>query len=159
MLMHDMHVGGTLMQQKFLVPPKPPDPNTLKHISLNIQKEDSSSRIANDAMNVNGIHSHESAYVVYPLFLPFQFIMNIITWNYRGVGRRSLLGLIRDLQLKYEAQFIILMETHVSGNRCNGIIKKTGFDSYCISKAQGHSGGIWCLWDYSMWNVQVISSC
>lgn len=30
-----------------------------------------------------------------------------------------------------------------------------GFDGAFISDAQGHSGGIWCLWDTSLWSVTV----
>lgn len=71
--------------------------------------------------------------------------MNFITWNCRGVGRRSFPGLIRDLKQKYEAYFIILIETHVSGDKCNNIIRRMGLDGSCISEAQGHSGGIWYL--------------
>lgn len=85
--------------------------------------------------------------------------MNIITWNCKGVSRKSFPGLIRVLKSKYETQFIILMETHINGERNHGIVRRMGFDSFCISEAQGHSGGIWCLWDSSAWKVRVISSC
>lgn len=71
-------------------------------------------------------------------------MMNIITWNCKGTGRKSL---IRDLKIKYATSFIILLETHVNGRKAQSIIRKMGFDGYFVSEAQGHSGGIWCLWD------------
>lgn len=73
--------------------------------------------------------------------------MNIIVWNCRGVGKKSFPGLIRDMKLKFSAQFVVLLETHVSGSRSRKIIKRMGFNGACLSEAEGHSGGIWCLWD------------
>lgn len=91
----------------------------------------------------------------FDLFLLDLFMMNIIIWNCRGVGRKSFPDLIRDLKIKYDTCFIILLETHVSGCRVEEIIKKMGFDNSFVSEAQGHSGGIWCLWNKDGWPVDV----
>lgn len=89
------------------------------------------------------------------LSLILVFMMNAITWNCRGVGSKSFPGLIRDSKVKYEASLFFLLETHISGDRRNEIIRRMGFDGMFVSEAQGHLGGIWCLWDTSAWTVVV----
>ncbi|RYR46846.1 hypothetical protein Ahy_A07g032688 [Arachis hypogaea] len=69
--------------------------------------------------------------------------MNIICWNCRGAGGKGFPTLIRDLRRNYEAHLIILLETHVSGDRGKIIRNKMGFDSCCVEEARGHSGGVW----------------
>ncbi|KAL1336367.1 uncharacterized protein [Arachis hypogaea] len=49
-----------------------------------------------------------------------------------------------------------LLETHVSGARGNQIRGKIGFDKSFLVDAVGHAGGIWCLWDSSVWSVDVL---
>lgn len=67
-------------------------------------------------------------------------MMNVIPWNYRGARKSCFPGLIRDLKYKYNTCIIILMETHISGTRCQEIIKKMGFNGSYVSNALGHSG-------------------
>ncbi|RYR24559.1 hypothetical protein Ahy_B02g058063 [Arachis hypogaea] len=82
--------------------------------------------------------------------------MNIICWNCRGAGGKSFHSLIRDMRKEYDAHFIILLETHVSGMKGKKIRDKMGFDGSFIVEAVGHSGGIWCLWDAGIWDVVVL---
>ncbi|XP_025608011.1 uncharacterized protein [Arachis hypogaea] len=82
--------------------------------------------------------------------------MNIISWNCRGVGSKAFPSIIRDLRKEYEASFLFLLETHVSGSRGKQIRDRLGFDSSFVVEAVGHSGGIWCLWDSLVWNVDVV---
>ncbi|XLU48026.1 hypothetical protein S245_042840 [Arachis hypogaea] len=82
--------------------------------------------------------------------------MNFIIWNCRGVGGKGFHTLIRDLKREFEANFIILLETHVSGDRGNKIREKMGFDGVFVEESRGHSGGIWCLWDTNFWQVIVL---
>ncbi|XP_025682381.1 uncharacterized protein [Arachis hypogaea] len=83
-------------------------------------------------------------------------MMNIISWNCRGVGSKAFPSLIRDLRYEYGANMFFLLETHVSGARGNQIRGKIGFDSSFVMDAVGHAGGIWCLWDSSVWSVDVL---
>lgn len=53
---------------------------------------------------------------------------------------------------------IMLMETHTSGSGAKRIAKRCGLDSLYIVDALGQSGGIWCLWNSDVWNVDIISS-
>ncbi|RYR72069.1 hypothetical protein Ahy_A02g006258 [Arachis hypogaea] len=82
--------------------------------------------------------------------------MNIISWNCRGAGSKAFPSIIRDLRQEYDANFFILLETHVSGPRGKQIRDKMGFDKSFVVDAMGHSGGIWCLWDSAVWNVDVV---
>ncbi|XP_057738256.1 uncharacterized protein LOC130955425 [Arachis stenosperma] len=73
-----------------------------------------------------------------------------------GAGGKGFPTLIRDLRRNYEAHLIILLETHISGDRGKIIRNKIGFDSCCVEEARGHSGGIWVLWDFHYWKVEAI---
>ncbi|XP_039015929.1 uncharacterized protein LOC120146444 [Hibiscus syriacus] len=42
------------------------------------------------------------------------------------------------------------METHISGRRLDRIINSMGYNNSFRVEAQGHSGGIWVLWDNSV---------
>lgn len=56
-----------------------------------------------------------------------------------------------------DANFIILMETHTSGSRAAGIVRKIGLKGNFIQEAEGHAGGSWCLWDTDWWKVEVLA--
>ncbi|XP_052107411.1 uncharacterized protein LOC127740479 [Arachis duranensis] len=83
--------------------------------------------------------------------------MNILAWNCRGVSSKGFPIMIRDLTYRYNLKLCILLETHVSGTKVEGIIRKLGFDSWCISDAEGFSGGIWCLWNGKDWQVEPVN--
>ncbi|RYR76113.1 hypothetical protein Ahy_A01g000707 [Arachis hypogaea] len=74
----------------------------------------------------------------------------------RGVGSKAFPSLIRDLRHEYGANMFFLLETHVSGVRGNQIRDKIGFDTSFVVDAVGHAGGIRCLWDSSVWSVDVL---
>ncbi|KAL4299224.1 hypothetical protein AHAS_Ahas17G0079500 [Arachis hypogaea] len=80
--------------------------------------------------------------------------MNIISWNYRGTASKGFSFIIKDLVYRYHANLIFLLETHISGHKAEATIKNLGFDSWCISDADGFAGGIWCLWNKSLWNIE-----
>ena len=68
--------------------------------------------------------------------------MNIMLWNCRGVGNKGFSTLIGDLRARYASNFMILFETHNSGNKAHRIVKKFGFDGFHIVDGDGFSGGI-----------------
>lgn len=74
-----------------------------------------------------------------------------------GTASWGFASLIGDMKKHHEANFVILMETHSSGARAAGIIKRIGLKGSFVQEAQGHSGGIWCLWDTNWWTVDVIT--
>lgn len=58
----------------------------------------------------------------------------------------------------HDTSFIILLETHTSGDRAAGIVKRLGFKGSFVKDACGHARGTWCLWNENMWQVDVIRS-
>ncbi|KAL4392321.1 hypothetical protein AHAS_Ahas03G0333400 [Arachis hypogaea] len=46
------------------------------------------------------------------------------------------------------------MEPSPSRPKAENIIKKLGFESWCISETNGFVGGIWCLWKKSHWEIE-----
>ncbi|RYR40564.1 hypothetical protein Ahy_A09g046311 [Arachis hypogaea] len=68
------------------------------------------------------------------------FLMNLISWNCRGTGGRRFPVLIRDLKKKYDIGMLILLKTHISGDRRRDIRNKLSFDSSYYEEARGHSG-------------------
>lgn len=84
--------------------------------------------------------------------------MNLISWNCRGTKAKGFRGLVKDLCALHSASFLILLETQLSGVSADKIIDDIGFDGHAKVDATGRSGGIWCLWDSSLWTVQVTYS-
>lgn len=50
--------------------------------------------------------------------------MNVICWNCKGTAGRGFGNLVKDLKKYHDSKLVILMETHTSGVRAAGIIKK-----------------------------------
>ncbi|RYQ87684.1 hypothetical protein Ahy_B09g095213 [Arachis hypogaea] len=73
-----------------------------------------------------------------------------------GTGNKAFPSTIRDLRQEYGANLVFLLETHISGTRGKQIRDKIGFDKAFIVEADGRAGGIWCLWDSSVWTVDIL---
>ena len=84
-------------------------------------------------------------------------MMNMLLWNCRGVSSKGFVSLIGDLSTRYDTHFFDLFETHISGPKAAKVIKKFNFDGCEISDGEGFSGGIWCLWRKSIWEVETIT--
>ncbi|XP_061370937.1 uncharacterized protein LOC133313564 [Gastrolobium bilobum] len=55
-----------------------------------------------------------------------------------------------------EEQILALLETRISGNKAERVVRSLGFNSFFIREAVGFSGGIWILWNKSMAKVSII---
>lgn len=84
--------------------------------------------------------------------------MNCISWNCRGVAAKGFMALVKDIRKKYNASLLFLLETHSSGDIAQRQGKRTGYSGVFIVDSRGQVGGIWCLWDTSLWSVEVINS-
>ncbi|KAL3034339.1 hypothetical protein AAZX31_02G188700 [Glycine max] len=84
--------------------------------------------------------------------------MNVISWICRGANSRGFSVLIKDISREYESSLIFLIETHADASAADRVIDRLGFDKSFVVNARGHSGGLWCLWKASCWNVEIISS-
>lgn len=83
--------------------------------------------------------------------------MNVIVWNCRGTANRGFPNLIKNIRRGRDTNLLILMETHMSGNKATRIIRKLKLDGNFVQDAIGHSGGIWVLWDPFISTVNIIS--
>ena len=61
--------------------------------------------------------------------------------------------MIRDFCLKYAFSILALMETRISGERADKVIRRIGFDGCYKVEANGFTGAIWVLWDASIWEL------
>ncbi|QHO57306.1 Retrovirus-related Pol polyprotein [Arachis hypogaea] len=82
--------------------------------------------------------------------------MNLIIWNYRGTRGKTFISFIKHMKKEYHVSFLILLKTHISRDRGRSIWENLGFDASFIKEARGYSSGIWCLWDPSIWKVDII---
>ena len=84
--------------------------------------------------------------------------MNIIIWNCRGVSGKGFASLVKDLTFRHKVSFLCLLETHIGGEKAKKIVKRFNFDSCYIMDRVGFGGGIWCMWNKEVWQVDVVSS-
>ncbi|KAL4300014.1 hypothetical protein AHAS_Ahas17G0158500 [Arachis hypogaea] len=64
-----------------------------------------------------------------------------------GVGGKVFPSLIKDLRHVFDANFFLLYETNISGNRGEAVKNNLGLDGRFMEEAIGHSNSIWILWD------------
>ncbi|XP_019418494.1 PREDICTED: uncharacterized protein LOC109329268 [Lupinus angustifolius] len=82
----------------------------------------------------------------------------VLCWNCRGAKAKGLSGLIYDFCHNADVSLLILLEPQVSGVVANKIIKKFRFDGETWVDSISCVGGIWVLWDQSLWKTNVLHS-
>lgn len=89
--------------------------------------------------------------------------MIISTWNCRGASAKSFPNLLRDIVSKYGIQVMALLETRISGDKADRVVKKLGFNNWLRVEATGFAGEIWLLWneddirvDYILSDIQIL---
>lgn len=80
--------------------------------------------------------------------------MIISTWNCRGACAKTFPRLLRDIVVKYGINALALLETRVSGNKADRIVRKLGFNNWLRVEATGYAGGLWLLWNE--WELDVM---
>ena len=85
-------------------------------------------------------------------------IMNILIWNCRGALKPSFKQTILDLVNWHHPIIMVIMETHLSGNRAKSIMVSLPFDGAVCSNTIGFTGGIWLLWWSDLVQVEVLST-
>ena len=68
--------------------------------------------------------------------------LNILIWNCRGAAKRSLPSLIKDLISKHGFSILVLLETRVSGEKADNVVKRLNFDGNFKADANSFAGGI-----------------
>lgn len=79
--------------------------------------------------------------------------MKMLGWNCRGAASRDFVNLIHDIKKEYDVSMMFLVETHVNSNH---VISRFGFDNWFVEEAQGQSGGIWVLWNFQEWRINIL---
>lgn len=85
-------------------------------------------------------------------------IMNILSWNVRGIGGANFKRVFCELISTHNPDIIILTKTRISDERANNIIASLGFERYFKVDAMEFSGGIWILWNPISVNMQPVSN-
>lgn len=80
----------------------------------------------------------------------------IVVWNVRGAAGRDFALALKEIQRRYHAHIVVLVETRCSGSQAQKVIKKLGFSHQILQEARGLSGGIWILWNDDSINLSVI---
>ena len=73
-------------------------------------------------------------------------VMNIIAWNCREALKPSSQNHVRQLVHNHDPAIMIIMETHIGGERARNIIDKLPFDGAMHINTIGFTGGLWLLW-------------
>ena len=82
------------------------------------------------------------------LFLLFSFlIMNIVVWNCRGALNPNFQSHIRELVRCHNPDVLVVMETHIGGDRAEDISDRLPFNNAIHTETMGFAGGIWLMWN------------
>ena len=69
-------------------------------------------------------------------------IMNIIVWNCRGALKPSFQKHVSELVRMHNPAILVILETHVGGDRARGIIERLPFDGSVHTDTVGYAGGL-----------------
>ncbi|XP_075665849.1 uncharacterized protein LOC142635595 [Castanea sativa] len=73
--------------------------------------------------------------------------MNIIAWNCRGALKPSFQNHVKELVHNHNPAIMIVMETHIGGDRARDITDRLPFDGAIHTDTIGFAGGLWLLWN------------
>lgn len=85
-------------------------------------------------------------------------MMNIIIWNCRGALKPSFLSNVRDLVSNYDPAILVVMETHLGGDRAKEVTDKLPFQGAIHTDTTGFTGGLWLLWDTDRVEISNLAS-
>ncbi|GLU05331.1 hypothetical protein SLE2022_224350 [Rubroshorea leprosula] len=72
--------------------------------------------------------------------------MNILSWNYQGLGQALTRRALNDLIFKYRPCLVFLMETKKPRRYLEPLRRKFAFSSSAYVEPQGYSGGLALWW-------------
>ncbi|CAL5337103.1 unnamed protein product [Camellia sinensis] len=82
--------------------------------------------------------------------------MDMLIWNYRGVGNQRFKRTMRELVQIHKPELLILMETKVEFKSVGMFFNCMGFTASAHVDPIGRSGGIWMIWNPNVVNVRVV---
>lgn len=78
-------------------------------------------------------------------------VMNIVSWNCRGVAHPNFLCHIKEMKRLYDISILAILEPRISDDKRRKVIQKMGFSEHFVVDVVGLKGGIWLLWDNGNW--------
>jgi len=81
-------------------------------------------------------------------------MMNLVSWNCRGMGSSLKSNAVRDLLKSEHPDFLLLQETKITDQDFQNNVKRSrSYEGIGLS-AVGASGGIGTIWDKSKWKLK-----
>lgn len=68
--------------------------------------------------------------------------MKILSWNIRGVGRKSFIQHVRELTRNYHPHILVFMETNIKSSKADCIIRKFNYPYFIEIPPYGLTGGL-----------------
>ncbi|KAK9158230.1 hypothetical protein Scep_004804 [Stephania cephalantha] len=72
--------------------------------------------------------------------------ISFLVWNCQGAADAKLHRVLKTLCAIHKLELLVLLETRISGDQADKVIRKLGFQKSHRIEARGFSGGIWVLW-------------
>ena len=91
-------------------------------------------------------------------FSHYSIMMNIIIWNYREALKPSFQSDVRELITKYDSAILVIMETHISGDRAKEITNRLPFQGAIHTDTIGYARGMLLLWNVDEVEVSNLTS-
>lgn len=84
-------------------------------------------------------------------------MMNIIIWNCKSALKSSFKKRVGDLVQKHNPDILVVMETHVGGDRAREITNLLPFDGAIHTNTIGYAEGLWVLWNAERVEIALLS--
>ena len=82
--------------------------------------------------------------------------MNLLGWNYRGIGNPRTVGALREYVRWWDPKVVFLSETKMKINRMKRVKEKINFANGFYVQREGKSGGLAMFWRKEM-NLEIKS--
>ncbi|XP_065615765.1 uncharacterized protein LOC136061660 [Quercus suber] len=83
--------------------------------------------------------------------------MNIIIWNNKGALKPNFQNHARYLVDNHNPAIMVIMETHIGGDKAKEMTDHLPFDEAIHTKTIGYAGGLWLLWNFDRVDVSLLA--
>ncbi|CAL8174343.1 unnamed protein product [Prunus armeniaca] len=85
------------------------------------------------------------------------FPLMILIWNVKDDGDKSLPRILKNIIQLNHVEVLAVLEPRISGDKAMRVVNGLGFTNHHIVDANGFSGGIWLLWNYSNIHLNILA--
>lgn len=86
------------------------------------------------------------------------FLLSILFWNVCGIGNVETESHLCFLIFYNEVNLVALVEPKISGPNADRVCRRLGFDGCFRQEEVGMSGGIWVLWQSTIFSLCILQS-